>query len=300
MVFMGQEQSGTNFKLERFKILMTAPANTRGFLLFVTLFVSGCSTMPMFRDRSSVADTIAAHAGFTKEYIKAGDFTLMTYQKFNPPSDRIRIYIEGDGRAWETKYRASDDPTPLNPVALRLAAVDPAGNIAYISRPGQYSRTGTPECDPKYWTGYRFAREVISSVGEAIDQLKEKSSARYVELVGFSGGGAIAILVAARRGDVVSLRTVAGELDSKAFCQYHHVSQLEGSLDPMDAAQEVSHIPQRLFVGSNDKVVPGFIARNFVRQEGDNGHGRISVVDGPTHTKGWQERWRDLLSLPLS
>ncbi len=253
--------------------------------------------MPLFKDRLSVAEEIANKAGFTKEYIKVDDFTLMTYQKFNRRSDTISIYIEGDGRAWETKHRLSDDPTPSNPVALKLAAVDPADNIAYIARPGQYSLSGIPDCDSKYWSGFRFAEEVINSFNRAIDLLKEKSLARHVELVGYSGGGAIAVLVAARRSDVVALRTVAGNLAPKVFCQYHHVSRLEGSMDPMDVAQEMSLIPQRHFVGSKDLVVPEFITHSFVKQEGDQAYDRITVVEGATHTKGWQEHWKELLSL---
>jgi len=272
--------------------------NIHKFILWLlTVPVLGCASMPLFMGRSSVADDIAGKAGFTKEYIKAGDFTLMTYQRFNRSTDSISIYIEGDGRAWESKYRLSDDPTPLNPVALRLAAVDPADNIAYIARPGQYSPSGMPDCAPKYWSGSRFAEEVINSFNGAIDLLKEKSQAQHVELIGYSGGGAIAVLVAARRNDVTSLRTVAGDLDPKAFCRYHHVSQLDGSMDPMDAAQAVSRIPQRHYAGSKDPVVPGFIARSFVGQEGDKDYRRITIVEGVTHNKGWPKRWKGLLAI---
>ena len=265
-------------------------------LLFAAVSILGCATMPVFMSRMSVADGIAGKAGFTKEYIKAGDFTLMTYQRFNRRSDSINIYIEGDGRAWETKYRLSDDPTPSNPVALRLAVADPADNIAYIARPGQYPLSGIPECGSKYWSGFRFAEEVINSFNRTIDRLKEKSRARHVELVGYSGGGAIAVLVAARRSDVVALRTVAGNLNPKAFCKYHHVSRLEGSMDPMDVAQETLLLPQRHFVGAKDLVVPEFIAQSFVKQEGDRTYDRITIVAGATHSNGWQEHWKELLT----
>jgi hypothetical protein len=267
-------------------------------LLLATVFILGCAAMPVFMNRLSVADDIAGRAVFTKEYVQADRFTLMSYQRFNGRSDSISIYIEGDGRAWETQHSLSNDPTPLNPMALRLAVLDPADNVAYIARPGQYSRV--PGCDPKYWSGSRFADEVINSFSITIDQLKKKSRAKHVELTGYSGGGAIAALVAARRRDVTALRTVAGNLDPKAFCQYHHVSQLEGSIDPMDAAQKISHIPQRHFVGSKDSIVPEFIARSFVSQEGDKDYDKITVVAGATHNKGWQGRWKELLSLPLS
>lgn len=257
--------------------------------LLAALSILGCAT----------TGNIAGQAGLVKEYIKAGAFTLLTYQRFDHHSDKISIYIEGDGRAWESKHQLSADPTPSNPVALRLAALDPADNVAYIARPGQYSLSGIPGCDPRYWSGSRFAREVIDSFSMAIDLLKEKAQAQQVALTGYSGGGAIAVLVAAERRDVIALRTVAGNLDPKAFCHYHHVSPLEGSMDPMDIAQKVSHIPQRHFVGSKDLVVPGFIAESFVRQEGDRSLGRITIVDGATHSRGWQQRWKDLLSLSL-
>jgi len=265
--------------------------------IIYTILLSGCTTFSVFRDRSSVAEGIASPAGFSKEYIKAGNFTLLTYQRFTRSSDKIDIYIEGDGRAWESKYKLSYDPTPSNPVALRLAAADPADNIAYIARPGQYSFSGLPDCDPQYWSNRRFSPEVVESIDKAIDIIKQKSGAQYLELVGFSGGGAIAVLVAAKRRDVRALRTVAGNLNTAAFCSYHHVSQLEGSINPLDVALKVAHIPQRHFVGSKDRIVPLAIAESFVQMEQDNGAKRITVVDGISHNGDWQRRWRDLLEI---
>lgn len=268
----------------------------RSSLLF-TVLLFGCATLPVFRDRASIADDIAGKAGFSKEYVKAGSFTLLTYHRFNKSSDKIRIYIEGDGKAWETKHRLSDDPTPSNPVALRLAALDPADNIIYIARPGQYSASGVGDCDVKYWSGRRFAPEVVGSMDRVIDILKEKSGAKYLELIGYSGGAAIAVLVAARRSDVIALRSVSGNLNTKAWCDYHHVSQLDGSMNPMDVAQKVAHIPQRHFVGSADKIVPVAIAESFVKMEGDKNYERITIVDGVSHNDGWCKRWHDLLLL---
>jgi len=268
-------------------------------LLLVTIYITGCATISLFRDRLSLAEDIASKVGFKKEYVKAGDFTLMTYQRFNKFSDSISIYIEGDGRAWETKHRLSEDPTPSNPIALKLATIDPADNVAYIARPGQFPAPGSPGCDPTYWSEGRFAPEVVEAFGRTIDILKEKSGAKYVEFIGYSGGGAIAVLVAARRSDIVALRTVAGNLDPKALCAYHHVSPLEGSLNPLDAAKNLKYIPQRHFIGSKDKVIPYSIVESFVKMENNEFNGCITVVEGATHTSGWRERWRKLLSIPL-
>lgn len=268
-------------------------------LMSVIVLMTGCATMPVFMDRSSIADDIANKAGFNKEYVKVGGFTLMTYQRFNKPSDKISIYIEGDGRAWETKHRLSDDPTPSNPVALKLAVVDPADNVAYIARPGQYAASGFPDCDAKYWSDWRFAPEVVESMDRAIDILKEKAGVKYLKLVGFSGGGAIAVLVAARRSDVIALRTVAGNLNTNVFCAYHHVSPLDGSMNPLDVALKVARIPQRHFVGSIDKIVPFAIVESFVKMEGDKNDERITVVGGIAHNDGWDKRWHDLLLIQL-
>ena len=105
--------------------------------------------------------------------------------------------------------------------------------------------------------------------------MKEKSGAKYLELVGYSGGGAIAVLVAARRSDVVGIRTVAGNLDTRAFCKYQHVSALDGSMNPLA------------------------IAESFVRIEGDKNYERITVVDGVSRNDGWHKHWRELLLMQL-
>jgi len=39
--------------------------------------------------------------------------------------------------AWLAVPRPSQDPTPVDPLALRLALVQPTGNAAYLARPCQ-------------------------------------------------------------------------------------------------------------------------------------------------------------------
>ena len=144
-------------------------------LLSLVFFIAGCGTMPVFMDRASLADTIVHQAGFSKEYLKSGAFTLLTYQRFNKHSDKIVIYIEGDGKAWENRHQLSDDPTPSNPLALKLAALDFGRNIAYIARPGQFSQSGFPDCEATYWSNRRYSSEVVESMDRAVNVLKEKS-----------------------------------------------------------------------------------------------------------------------------
>ncbi|HPM43208.1 MAG TPA: alpha/beta hydrolase [Candidatus Omnitrophota bacterium] len=266
--------------------------------LTLTAFLNSFSATDSFAGLFCKSSDIASRYGFRKEYIKAGQFTLLTYQKFKSPSDGIRIYIEGDGRAWNTRTRLSDDPTPSEPVALELASADSSDAVFYIARPGQFSETGSPDCEAAYWSEKRFAPEVVESFDKAIDILKEISSARRVELVGYSGGGAIAVLVAARRSDIASIRTVAGNLDPKSACDFHKVSRLDGSMDPLRVADKLSGIPQRHFSGQKDKVIPSFIAISFAERTGDVSHKRVTEVAGASHNKGWRENWPELLLIP--
>ncbi len=268
--------------------------------LLLLLSAGPSEAMPAFMERAYSVQKIACQKGFNKEYVKAGIFKLATYQRFGEPSENIRIYIEGDGRAWETKRRLSNDPTPSSPIALELAIIDTSGSVVYIARPGQFPAPDAAVCDPTYWSARRFSPEVVEAFDEAINILKEKAGAKNVELVGYSGGAALAVLIAARRSDVVALRTIAGNLDPKALCAYHKVDQLDGSMDPLDAAREIAHIPQRHFIGSNDKIVPSSIAESFVKKEGNADYESITIAYGATHNYGWLERWPSLLSFPLS
>jgi len=262
------------------------------------MLISGCATSGWLASPSNSANSLAAVNGFTKSFVKTSDFILTSYQRIGRSGSPVRFYIEGDGRAWISRTRLSDDPTPSDPLVIELAAMDPSPNVIYIARPGQYTESGIPDCDPAYWSSRRFSEEVIRSVNEAISQAVLRTEAKSVELVGYSGGAAVAVLVAARRNDIAGIRTIAGNLNPDELNRYHNVSSLEGSLDPMEVAEKIKDIPQRHFIGSRDKTVPPAIAESFVKKEGFADYGSITVVDGATHNDGWPERWKELLSLP--
>jgi len=232
--------------------------------------------------------------------LKGGNFTLRVYYRFDSPGAPLRIYLEGDGRAWLTKTRASRNPSPKNPVSLYLAAQQHRGNVMYIARPCQYvSFEKNPKCEYPYWTGKRFAPEVIDSVSAVIDSGKKKSGAEKLEIVGFSGGGAVAILVAARRSDVSGIRTVAGNLDHRVWTQYHKVDPLRGSLNAADVAEKVANIPQVHYVGSKDENVGRYIAESFRSKAGRDNCIKIEMVKNASHSKGWEQVWGDLLSVAI-
>lgn len=257
------------------------------------LLIAGCGSV---EKRAADADAIAATARMAKIPLRTDTFALMSYSHLVRSGEPITIYIEGDGKAWTTRTQVSLNPTPDNPLALRLAARDPAANVAYLGRPCQYVELGREKrCDDAYWTFKRFTPEVISAVDQAVSQLKARIGASGVHLVGYSGGGAVAALVAAGRSDVLSLRTVAGNLDHVALHTHHRVSQMPASLNAIDVAPKLAKIPQIHYSGSLDAVVPGFIASRFAERSGNGACIRLSTMQGANHEDGWVERWPNAL-----
>ena len=241
------------------------------------------------------AEQVASNNGFTQKFIQTQPFNLASYQKILQPGSPVTIYIEGDGYAWIRNIRLSTDPTPRTPLVIQLAAVDPSPNVVYLARPCQYSPADLNAiCESKYWSQARYSSTVIKSMDQAITKIKNLSQAKKLKLVGFSGGAAIAILVAAQRTDIESIRTIAGNLDLIAMQEYHHSSPLSESLDPLDFAKQTSKIPQLHFIGKKDNVVPNNVARNFCSKAGlDSKH--IIVLNSVGHNKGWLENWPNLL-----
>lgn len=267
--------------------------------LLIGLLGAGCASIAPFTDRYEAADVIAAAGGFEKTFIPTKDFTLTAYRRLAKPGDDLTVYIEGDGAAWLSRTRLSDDPTPKTPMVLKLADMDGAANVAYLARPGQYTGHRPPLCSCLYWSDKRFSREVVDGVNEAIDRLLAEARSERINLIGYSGGAAIAVLIAARRSDVLTLRTVAGNLDTEAVNRHHGVSPLDGSYNPIDAAEKLRYLPQRHFAGSKDTVVPFSIVQSFLKRLGDQDRCRITIVEGATHSEGWCEKWKSLLALPL-
>lgn len=269
-------------------MLLKKPA-LRAIAVLLLGVSSGCATLSSSLNARSDADKFAADDGFQKALISADPFVLTSYTRFKRPGGTLHVYIEGDGLAWRSRNRLSDDPTPRHLLVLTLASKDLSDNMAYLARPCQYA-PAEPACDSIYWAEKRFSEEVIAAMDRAVDELKQRAGAQKVRLTGYSGGAAVAVLLAARRSDVVFLRTIAGSLDPEAVNRHHRVSPLSGSLDPMDVAAEVAAIPQEHLVGRKDKVVPPFIAENFVQKEGNPPTAKIVEVNAD-HWSGWAEIW---------
>ncbi len=269
-------------------------------LIFLCIIVSACSNGSVNK-RLLLADNIASSNMMEGSLVKTDGFSIMTYQKILSDNTPMNVYIEGDGFAWVSPKRLSSNPTPRNPIALRLASLDNSPNVVYLARPCQYVNLKTSKlCEAKFWHGSKYSKSVVDSLGQAIDRIKAKEKVKDVNLVGFSGGGGIVAILAATRSDVLSFRSVAGNLNHVAFNRYHKVDQLNDSLNAADFVNKLSNIPQMYISGEGDKVVPPFIARDFAENVYSTA-GCVNIVDLPevTHHKGWEKHWHELITKPL-
>ena len=190
------------------------------------------------------------------------------------------IVIEGDGYAWKSASIPSSNPTPHDPVGWRLATSLHADNVLYLARPCQYlSEEELKACSASDWTDGRFAQKWVVMMNEAIFQIKKRYGYSEIILVGYSGGGTMAALIAARRTDVSLFISVASPLDIGAWSTYHHVSPLTRSLDPKDVLTQLSTLPQIHIVGTKDSVVPPFLVHDFVAHYTSQKNVRILEVE---------------------
>jgi pimeloyl-ACP methyl ester carboxylesterase len=266
----------------------------RQLVLLLCLLVTACSSV---QERRSMGRELAEKAGWTWETLDGGPFLLAAAVAPGKNSPILTVYLEGDGFAYARPSQPALDPTPADPVALRLALAHPrtgaAVNVAWLARPCQYA--ASPRCRTAYWTSRRYAPEIVDAVNAAIDRLKERRHATKVVLVGYSGGGAIAALLAARRNDVKSIVTVAAVLDLAYWTKRDGLAALDGSLDPAAVAQSLGTTPQVHFTGGQDDVAGTDAVRSFLRRLPPGAPARLIEIPGFSHSCCWSRDWGELM-----
>ena len=217
--------------------------------------------------------------------LQSKDYTLATWYSISKKGKPLRVYIEGDGYSFTKDGRPTDNPTPRHHFWQNIAKVDPNPNVAYLARPCQYIQS--KKCSVKDWTTGRFSKEIIESMDNAILELMRKAETDKVILLGYSGGGQVAAMLAVQHPqNTLYLYTVAGVLDHDQWTRYHKATPLSQSrkLD----IKNIYTIPQMHFVGENDKVLPPSLTQYVMP-----GY-MITVVPNATHMSGWDEAKKKL------
>lgn len=106
--------------------------------LLLLLLAACVGQLPSAEQRGQYMDAAASAHHWEKLRLPSGNSVLTAYAP--PPEHRngvLTIYIEGDGLAWLSRARPSDDPTPNHALGLQLALRHPDNAVAYLARPCQ-------------------------------------------------------------------------------------------------------------------------------------------------------------------
>jgi pimeloyl-ACP methyl ester carboxylesterase len=204
-------------------------------------------------------------------------------------SDSLHVYIEGDGKPWQTPRTISLDPTPGKAVMLDLMVLDTSAAI-YLGRPC-YFNLGDAACSPIWWTDKRYSEQVVTSMARALDDVVVGHD--DLVLIGYSGGGALAMLLAAKRNDVRAVVTLAANLDTRAWALHHGYTPLHGSLNPADLPALPQEIGQFHFAGSEDTVVTVDMIAGALHNQPD---ATLEILEGADHSCCWVKWWPGILA----
>lgn len=203
----------------------------------------------------------------------------------------MHVYLEGDGTPW-LGGRSAKYPTPRNPLMLKLMRLDTATSV-YLGRPCYHGLQQSENCESKWWTSHRYSEQVVNSMAAALQKLAGNNQ-QPVVLLGHSGGGTLAMLLAERLPNIKAVVTLAGNLDIHAWTQLHHYPPLQGSLNPAERTPLPGHVHQLHLAGGRDRNVPA----KFIQRVAASQHqlAEYHYFERYDHTCCWQEIWPAVLN----
>jgi dienelactone hydrolase len=259
-------------------------------LLLTMLLLGGCAGL--WRAPADRVDAQAREGGFQPVAVE-GPLKAWLRAAPNASADEsLTVYIEGDGAQWRGPYQPPADPTPVNALTLRLALRDPGARVAYAGRPCQnLSTAALADCPQSMWGRARFGAAALGLLDDAVTAIARAAGAARLRLVGFSGGGAMAMLLAARRADVECVVTLAAPLDTDAWTGALDLTPLTQSLNPLHFADRLRFVLQTHFSGAMDTTVPPSTIRALLAA---SPHARLELLDGYDHDCCWVLAWERL------
>lgn len=243
------------------------------------LGISGCSS-------NSFKTITEREIGVEYQMLQTTHFPLSSAARLNREAT-VRVYLGGDGKPWK-KGQPSSNPSGTDRLALELFLKDSKATH-YISRPCYDIEPMPAACQPKLWTSDRYSKEVIRTMTEAIMHVADNSD---VELVGYSGGGTLAVLLAQQIPQVTRVLTLGANLDHTAWTNLHETPALIGSENPALNGRRFTGQELHLY-GQNDPEVPAAINQAYFD---NNPSANIGVIDNFDHRCCWLEQWPKILS----
>ncbi|MEM8933370.1 MAG: hypothetical protein AAGE94_19425, partial [Acidobacteriota bacterium] len=172
-------------------------------------------------------------------------------------------------------------------LAFELMLRDPDPAI-YLERPCYHRLDPDDPCRPELWTSARYSECVVSSLAAAIRLMLAERGDPSLTLIGYSGGGVLATLLA-HRLPTARLVTVAANLDVAAWVAHHGYLPLDGSLDPADG--DAPPAEQLHLLGAVDETVPPALVVPVL----DGWQVPYVIRDGFGHVCCWLDAWPEIL-----
>lgn len=234
----------------------------------------------------------AASYGFAHYQLQSGPFLLTVFKNGSLcNNNRQHIYIGGDGNAWVDQTHVALNPTPSYLLVLDLMHQDAESSLV-LGRPCYHGQHQATQCNPMYWTHWRYSPAVVQSMAGALNQLLEPYPECRVSLFGYSGGGTLAMLLANRVDVADEVVTISGNLDVTAWADYHNYSRLQGSLNPAEEPVLPENVLQIHLVGDDDDNIPLAIVQPELDRQPDP---LVMTFPDFNHNCCWRTIWPDIL-----
>jgi hypothetical protein len=259
-------------------------------LLATTLFfyLQGCALSPTERV-NKLADTL----GFERKIVQASEFRHVVYFANQGSAGKtLHVYLEGDGLPWVSRQKISADPTTRSSVMLPLMGID-TNPAVYVGRPCYQGLSNDPGCNAALWTFSRYSQQVVDSMTEVIRQIVSRHGYTSVKLMGHSGGGTLALLIAQNLPETTAIVTLAGNLDIDAWTDHHHYTPLYGSLNPVEDAVLNPAIYQLHLQAVEDQQVPPKLAKKWLVQQTN---AEVYLYPKFNHRCCWKDVWQKVLT----
>lgn len=253
--------------------------------LLLTLTLAGCLGL---NDR---AIHLAGRHGLVSAVIDGTQYRHQIFYQLGTDRNSLFVFIDGDGSPWShAGAEPARDPTPHRAIALELATNTPH-SVLYLGRPCYFTVHSDSACTARIWTSDRYSKSVVESLAAVVNRFAAEYRYSHTVLIGYSGGGTLAALMAQYIASV-SVVTIAANLDVAAWASFHNYLPLTGSLNPAMQAPLSDSIRQLHLVGGRDMNVPEAINRRYFDTLRPEQIWRFANFD---HVCCWVEQWSSIL-----